>query len=76
MGEINFGWLVGFPVQTGSVAKGSYATFVRRSGEAAAPGGRVVRAVPLLCIVYPGICLTTEEITRKNLSQGNRRALG
>jgi hypothetical protein len=32
-----------------------------------------VRAVPLLCELYPGICLTTEEKARKNLSQGSRR---
>jgi hypothetical protein len=30
-----------------------------------------VRAVPRLCGIYPGICLTTEEKTRKNLSQGS-----
>jgi len=29
--------------------------------------------VPRLCDVYPGICLTAEEKTRKNLSQGSRR---
>jgi hypothetical protein len=28
-----------------------------------------VRAVPRLCELYPGICLTTEEKARKNLSQ-------
>ena len=28
-----------------------------------------MRAVPRLCEFYPGICLTTEEKTRKNLSQ-------
>ena len=28
-----------------------------------------VRAVPRLCGIYPGICLTTEEKARKNLSQ-------
>jgi hypothetical protein len=27
-----------------------------------------VRAVPRLCELYPGICLTTEEKSRKNLS--------
>ena len=32
-----------------------------------------VRAVPRLCELYPGICLTTEEKARKNLSQGRRR---
>jgi hypothetical protein len=30
-----------------------------------------VRAVPRLCAFYPGICLTTEEKARKNLSQGS-----
>ena len=30
--------------------------------------------MPLPYEVYPGICLTTEEKARKNLSQGNRRA--
>jgi hypothetical protein len=29
-----------------------------------------VRAVPSLCEFYSGICLTTEEKARKNLSQG------
>jgi len=28
-----------------------------------------VRAVPRLCGLYPGICLTTEDKARKNLSQ-------
>jgi hypothetical protein len=32
-----------------------------------------VRAVPRLCELYPGICLTTEEKARKTLSQGRRR---
>ena len=30
-----------------------------------------MRAVPRLCELYPGICLTTEEKARKYLSQGN-----
>ena len=34
-----------------------------------------VRAVPRLCECNPGICLTTEEKARKNLSQGRRRVL-
>jgi hypothetical protein len=34
---------------------------------------RRVWAVPRLCELYPGICLTTEEKARKNLSQGSRR---
>jgi len=32
-----------------------------------------VRAVPRLCELYSGICLTTEEKARKTLSQGSRR---
>ena len=31
-----------------------------------------VRAVTRLGLLYPGICLTTEEKARKNLSQGSR----
>jgi hypothetical protein len=34
--------------------------------------GRVL-AVPSLCELYPGLCLTTAEKARKNLSQGSRR---
>jgi hypothetical protein len=30
--------------------------------------------VPRLCELYPGICLTTEEKARKNLSQGRKNA--
>jgi hypothetical protein len=29
--------------------------------------------VPRLCVVYPDICLTTEEKARKNLSQGREK---
>ena len=32
-----------------------------------------VRAVPCLCELHPGICLTTEEKARENLSQGSLR---
>jgi len=28
--------------------------------------------MPCLCEFYPGICLTTEEKARKNLSQGKK----
>ena len=38
--------------------------------------GEGMRAVPRLCIVEPGICLTTEGKSRKKLSQVIRRALG
>jgi len=30
-----------------------------------------LRAVPRLCGFYPGICLTTEQKSRQNLSQGS-----
>jgi len=39
---------------------GGIRLFSRRLDEAAAHGGGVL-AVHRLCIVYPGICLTTEE---------------
>jgi hypothetical protein len=32
-----------------------------------------VLAVPSICELYPGICLTTERKSRRNLSQGSRR---
>jgi hypothetical protein len=32
-----------------------------------------LQSVPRLCELYPGICLTTEEKTQRNLSQGSRR---
>jgi len=35
-----------------------------------------VRAEPRRCELYPGICLTTEEKARKNLSQGTCFFLG
>ena len=35
--------------------------------------GKSVGRAPRLCELYPGICLTTEEKSRRNLSQGNRR---
>jgi len=31
---------------------------------------RIVRAVPRLCLLYPGICPTTEEKTRKKSQSG------
>ena len=34
-----------------------------------------MRAVPRLGELYPGICLTTEEKARKNLSQGSIRLI-
>jgi len=47
MGGINLvGWLSGFRSLTDSVANWRYATFVRRLGEAAAPGGRECGSCP------------------------------
>ena len=66
-------WLSGFRAQTGSVAYWRSATFVRHLGETAAPG-EGVRAVPRLCIEYPGICLATDE--NHGNPQGNRMVLG
>jgi len=40
------GWLYGFRAQTGAVAYWSYATFVRRLGEAATPGEGSAGRVP------------------------------
>jgi len=31
-----------------------------------------MRAVPRLCELYPGICLTTEKKARKNLNRGKK----
>ena len=46
------GWLSGFQAQTGSVAYWSYATFVRRLGESAAPWGRE-------CVPFPDFASNT-----------------
>ena len=34
-----------------------------------------MRAVPRICEFYPGICLTTEEKARKNLSQDRKTSV-
>jgi hypothetical protein len=65
-----FGWLSGVSTQTGSVTNLNLRLF-RRFGEAS------TRDVPRLCIIlFPGVYLTTEEKSRKNLSQGTRKVLG
>jgi hypothetical protein len=49
---------------------------IRRFDEASAPEAGM-RAVPRLCIILgPGICRTSEEKSRENLSQGTRKVLG
>jgi hypothetical protein len=74
MGGINFNSLVVWVLSPDWLSrKPKVCDFFGRLGEAATPGG--VWVVPRLCIVYPGICLTTEENHGKP-SQGSRKALG
>jgi len=75
MGEIRFGWLSGFRAQTGSVAYWSYATFVRRLGEAATPGRGKCGPCPDFAPNTLAFALQLREII-EHLSQGNRLALG
>jgi len=56
--------------QTGGMRRLSRFTWSRRVWRSE------VGAVPRLHIVYPGICLTTEEKSRKILSQDSQRVLG
>ena len=65
------GWLSGFRAQTGYVV----CDVIRCLGEAAAPGGGELRAVPRLCIYTLAFALQLRKIT-ENLSQGSRMALG
>jgi len=69
------GWLSGFRAQTGSVAYWCYATFVRRLGEAAAPGGGECGPCPDFASNTLAFALQWRKIT-ENLRQGNRMALG
>ena len=77
MGGINFGWLAVWVLSSDWLSRkmevcdvGQAHTWSRHAWR------RGVRAGPRLCIIYPGICFTTEEISRKNLGRDNRRALG
>jgi len=69
------GWLSGFRAQTGSVAYWCYATFIRRLGEAAMPGGGECGPCPDFASNTLAFALQLRKIT-ENLSQGNRMALG
>ena len=62
-GGINFAWLAVWVLSPDWLCRIlGVCEFLRGLSEAAATGGRGgVRAVPRLCIVYRGICLTTEE---------------
>ena len=69
------GWLSGFWAQSGFVANWRYASFVRRLGEAAAPGGG--KCGP--CTDFASYNLAFALQLRENhgkTCQGNRRALG
>ena len=68
-------WLSGFRAQTGSVTYWRYATFVRRLGESAAPGGRECGPCPDFASNNLAFALKLRKIT-ENLSQGNRMTLG
>jgi len=63
MGGINFAWLAVWDLSPDGLSRKLRLLFFlsRLLSEAAASGGMGVRAVPRLCIVYPTICLTTEE---------------
>ena len=69
------GWLSVFRAQIGSVAYWSHATFVRRLGEAAAPGGGECGPCPYFASNTLALALKPRKIV-ENLSQGNRMALG
>ena len=55
---------------TGNVTKQTIHRTTQKIHKATQQLGRV-RAVPRLCGFYPGICPTTEEKARKNISQGS-----
>jgi len=67
MGGINFGWLNVLILRPVCLSRKLEVFDLRQAlwrSRRAAPrraSGRGVRAVPRLCIVYPGICLSTEE---------------
>jgi hypothetical protein len=75
MGGITLvGWLYGFWAQTGSVANRKYVTFVRRLGEAAAPGEGECASCPDFASYTLEFALQLRKIT-ENPNQGNRKAL-
>jgi hypothetical protein len=77
MGGINFGWLAVWVLSPDWLSrKLEVCNFCQGLKWSRRTGGGAVQAMSRLCIVYPGICLTTEGISRKNLSQGIRKALG
>jgi len=62
MGGINFGWLAVWVLSPDWLSrKPEVCDFFQALRWSRGAWGRGVRAVPRLCILYPGICLTTEE---------------
>ena len=74
MGGIKFGWLAVWVLSPGWLSRKLEVCDVCQALRWSRLR-RGVRAVPGIWIVYPGICLTTEEKSRTNHSQGNGRAL-
>jgi len=75
MGGISFGWLAVWVLRPDwHSRKLEVCDFCQALRWSRRAWGKGVRTVPRLCIVYPGICLKTEEKSRKNLSQGNNEA--
>jgi len=62
MGGINFAWLVAWVLSPDWPSrKLQVCDFFQSLSWSHRTWGKEVRAVPRLCILYPGICLTTEE---------------
>jgi len=59
---------------SGSITVHIYTQTIHRTTQTTTNLG-TVRAVPRLCEFYLGICLTTEEKARKNLSQDKKTSL-
>jgi hypothetical protein len=76
MGGINFGWVAVWVLSPGWLSCKMEVSNVCHALRWSHRWGKGVWAMPRLCIIYLGICLTTEEKPRKNLSQGNWRAFG
>ena len=77
MGGINFGSLAVWVPSADWLCRiyKRYATFDRRLGEAAAPGGGGCWPCPDFASITLAFALQLRKIT-ENLGQGNRRALG
>jgi len=77
MGGIKFGWLAVWVLRPDWLSRKLEVCDVCQAlSWSRRAWGKGVWAVPRRCIVYPGICLTTDEKSWKNLSQGNRKVIG